>query len=225
MTYDPMEEAYRLEQLFAGSRLKFTTAFEGLEPVQSFGTVEGLPFYHRQRGHVRSLTVGPWHEPSEIAGWEEEKKTDNMFHRIAYGDSLAADRRAEYLAQEAERMIAAQDYPTVPAFYSRREEPLPEEYLFGESGTVRWFAFLLEALAVTPRESNIRRSFVEFDALDPVRTVVPAPDGDPVKTDSLIMLVEKDIAHAYGNVVAVEGNQVVVDVDWGTRTTSQLLIK
>jgi len=225
MTYDPMEDARRLEQLFAGSRLKFNTVFEGLEPVQSYGTVEGLPFYYRQRGHAVSLTVGPWHEPSEVAKWEEEKETDDVLYRLAYGDSVVADMRAEDLAQEAVRVLTARDYPTVPAFYSRREESLPEGYLFGESGIVRWFAFLLETLASTPVENNIPRLSVEFEALDPVSTMVPLPEGMELANNRLVMLVEKDAAHAYGNVVAVVNGQVMVDVDWETKTTSQLLVK
>jgi hypothetical protein len=49
-----------LEKLYAHRGLKFTTVFEGLEPVQAYGDIDGMRFYFRERGNISSLKVGQY---------------------------------------------------------------------------------------------------------------------------------------------------------------------
>jgi hypothetical protein len=49
-----------LEKLYSHRGLKFTTVFEGLEPVQAYGDIDGMRFYFRERGGISSLKVGKY---------------------------------------------------------------------------------------------------------------------------------------------------------------------
>lgn len=50
--------ARSIENRFENCNLEFTSDFEGLEPIQAFGTLDGYRFYFRQRGNRSSLIVG-----------------------------------------------------------------------------------------------------------------------------------------------------------------------
>lgn len=55
-----MEVAEVLEKLYAHRGLKFDVVFEGLEPVQAHGDIDGMRFYFRERGGISSLKVGKY---------------------------------------------------------------------------------------------------------------------------------------------------------------------
>lgn len=70
------ETAQVLEKLYTHRGLKFTAVFEGLEPVQAYGDIDGMRFYFRERGGISSLKVGKYNV--ELERKYMQKQNDSL---------------------------------------------------------------------------------------------------------------------------------------------------
>lgn len=100
-----------LEVEFKDRGLKFTSGFQGLEPIQAYGHIDGLRFYFRERGGRASLNVGPYDRKLEEAIAESHmaeafnSSTDNS-------DSFSATRFLHSLHAAVVEEDTLDYYPT-----------------------------------------------------------------------------------------------------------------
>ena len=73
-----------LEGRYSQRALHFTVVFEGLEPLQAFGRIDGKRFYFRLRGKTASLVVGHYDRDVEVQKAAEQ----NERFRNIYGNGL-----------------------------------------------------------------------------------------------------------------------------------------
>ncbi len=68
-----------LEEKYKHRNLKFTSAFEGIVPVQAYGKIDNLYFYFRLRGDAASLIVGSYDDEIEEARYQENINQTQKF--------------------------------------------------------------------------------------------------------------------------------------------------
>lgn len=150
--------AKRLEDKYASRNLKFTSPFEGLEPVQAYGYLDGLRFYFRFRGRIAKLNIGPFDQQIEdltILRYQEKDK------------AKALENQPQNVFEPT--VISESD----PEFYPIRvTQSSTVTWLSGKGSTFDLFSALIDSLSVVDEGNQVEEStkVYLFEGLEAAKT-------------------------------------------------------
>lgn len=131
-----------LESKYADRGLRFDQGgFQGLEPIQAYGVIDGMRFYFRNRGHMMSLSVGIFDVEKA-----EAKRDQHVEHFKKELEKNPDDITAYAMIQMLQGEVYAEDDQVPPneskmiSYYSR-DNPLE-----GSQDAVSVFSGLVDTL-------------------------------------------------------------------------------